>query len=154
MVRRADSCDLENIVNLCEKSATAAHWPKEVYSRILQNEEPRRQLLVAEEVGELCGVLVALCSAEEWELENIVVASHRQLRGIGRALLKELIIAAEQANAESILLEVRKSNIAARKLYQSCGFEETGTRKSYYSNPLEDAVVMKKKIENSALEIS
>ena len=153
MIRRADSCDLAYLPQLSQDD-TAAHWAEDVYDRMLKGNGPKRLLLVAEEAGELCGLLVALRETPEWELENVAVASHRRRRGIGRELMDELITEATAGGAEKIFLEVRSSNSVAIRLYQSCGFEIWSTRKSYYSNPLEDAVVMTKKIGKSALEIS
>jgi ribosomal-protein-alanine N-acetyltransferase len=40
-----------------------------------------------------------------------------------------------------VFLEVRESNAAARALYANAGFEQTSRRKSYYANPLEDAIL-------------
>ena len=44
---------------------------------------------------------------------------------------------------EDIFLEVRESNVSARALYVKLGFAEIGKRKKYYSNPTEDAILMK-----------
>ena len=45
-----------------------------------------------------------------------------------------------------MFLEVRESNIAARKLYEKAGFEPTGRRKSYYTDPLEDALLYRRSL--------
>jgi ribosomal-protein-alanine N-acetyltransferase len=149
MIRRAKLADLEQIVNLSDASASAAHWPVEVYASMLRGEGQARVVLVAENPSQLSiGMLVALCQTEDWELENIVVSASERQKGIGRKLMDALIAEAIAGGAEKILLEVRASNLAAIRLYQSCGFEIWSTRKSYYSNPLEDAVVMTKKMEN------
>jgi len=55
--------------------------------------------------------------------------------------MEALLVQARQTNSDAVFLEVRESNTAARRLYQKLGFEETGRRKSYYSNPVEDAVL-------------
>jgi len=155
MIRRANLADLENISKLCITSATAAHWPIEVYASVLRGEGPVRLCLVAQDAaGILTGVLVALCQTEEWELENIVVAHDQQRKGIGREMMCRFIAEAMAHHASAILLEVRASNSAAQRFYQSCGFKIAATRKSYYSNPLEDALVMTRKFGKSALEIS
>lgn len=153
MIRRAKLADLEQIKKLTMTSASAAHWPMEVYGGMLRGEGPARLLLVAENSSQLIGILVALCQTEEWELENIVVAIDQRRKGIGRELMSQFVAEARKSGAEKIFLEVRASNSAAMRLYQSCGFEIWSTRKSYYSNPLEDAVMMARKIEKSALEI-
>jgi [ribosomal protein S18]-alanine N-acetyltransferase len=52
-----------------------------------------------------------------------------------------LLSAAKERNGEAVLLEVRESNLAARRLYEKTGFVQAGVRKSYYVNPLEDAIL-------------
>ena len=85
--------------------------------------------------------LVAQRVDEEWELENIVVAKNSRRQGLGTRLLNELIDHVRVDRGRSIFLEVRDSNRAARSLYCKLGFVKTGTRKSYYSNPREDAIL-------------
>lgn len=82
--------------------------------------------------------------APEWEIENIVVAPKVRRKGIGRQLVDALLAAAGETNSESVFLEVRESNAAARKLYESAGFQQNGRRKSYYSDPPEDAILYRK----------
>lgn len=76
-----------------------------------------------------------------WELENIVVAATARRRGMGQRLLGELIEEVRSTQGSEISLEVRQSNHDARSLYRKAGFEEVGLRKSYYSNPPEDAIL-------------
>jgi len=76
-----------------------------------------------------------------WELENIVVAATARRRGVGQRLLGELIEQARSTQGSEISLEVRQSNHDARSLYRKAGFEEVGLRRSYYSNPPEDAIL-------------
>ena len=64
--------------------------------------------------------------------------------GIGKQLMNTLLVQARQTNSDAILLEVRESNAAARRLYEELGFRETGRRKAYYTNPREDAVLYSK----------
>jgi len=87
------------------------------------------------------GFLVASHSTPEWELENIVVAPAVQRKGIGRKLLDGLLAAARETNGEAVFLEVRASNRAARAFYEQTGFRQHGRRKSYYSNPIQDAIL-------------
>jgi ribosomal-protein-alanine N-acetyltransferase len=64
------------------------------------------------------------------------------------ALFKQL----HQAAAESIYLEVRRSNQPARNLYEKWGFHQVGVRSGYYHNPSEDAILYKKNLAISARE--
>jgi ribosomal-protein-alanine N-acetyltransferase len=60
---------------------------------------------------------------------------------VGARLVGEFVKHARAARGSEIFLEVRESNEAARGLYRKMGFEATGLRKSYYSDPAEDAIL-------------
>ena len=92
------------------------------------------------DVPRILGFLIAHHLAPEWELENLVVAPAARRRGIGKRLLEALLAAARETN-NSVFLEVRESNTAARALYENAGFEQTGRRPSYYASPSEDAIL-------------
>lgn len=155
-IRLAIPADLPFIVETERECLTAAHWSEEQYRRLFdtswfdpQPTGPQRLVLLAEDDRgsdrgvsnpTLLGFLVAHHVASEWELENIAVAPTARRTGVGKRLLDELIMRARQVNSQSVFLEVRESNLAARKLYERLEFQETGRRKSYYSNPLEDAI--------------
>ena len=98
-------------------------------------------MLVLEEGHNIQGFLVAHIVGREWELENIVIAAQSQRRGHGAHLLKELLDHAGKNAAESIILEVRESNLAAQALYAKCGFSPVGRRPRYYHEPQEDALI-------------
>jgi [ribosomal protein S18]-alanine N-acetyltransferase len=89
------------------------------------------------------GFLVALCLPDEWEVENIVVQQEFRRSGVGSSLVRGLLAEARNAGATSVLLEVRKSNLPARLLYEKIGFRLEGWRRDYYRNPLEDALLFR-----------
>ncbi len=132
------------MIRLERQSPTTAHWTEQQYSDLFaaSGETPARLALVAEETGSpvLSGFLVAQHMPPEWELENIVIAPAVRRMGIGAQLLDTLLVQARQNDGRAIFLEVRESNLAARRLYERLGFKENGQRKAYYTNPTEDAV--------------
>jgi ribosomal-protein-alanine acetyltransferase len=136
------------MIRLERQCPTTTHWSEQQYLDLLvvRAESPTRLTLVAHEEGSsaLAGFLVARHSPPEWELENIVVAPAVRRMGIGRQLTGALVSQARQTHSDAILLEVRESNTAARRLYQEVGFRETGRRKAYYTHPSEDAVLYSK----------
>ncbi|MFZ2586598.1 MAG: GNAT family N-acetyltransferase [Alphaproteobacteria bacterium] len=69
--------------------------------------------------------------------------------GHARALMNQLIAHARVAPCPAITLEVRASNTPARALYESLGFSIQTTRKGYYANPVDDAVVYGLALENT-----
>jgi len=93
----------------------------------------------------LLGFSVAMVILDEWHLLNLCVYPANQRQGVGRYLLEKLMEQARAQKADRMLLEVRKSNRAAIRLYQSVGFEDIGYRKGYYPSHQgrEDARVMR-----------
>ena len=140
-VRPATPADLATLLALEGGSAGAAHWSKAEYQRVFA--EAGRVVLVIEE-DSVQGFIVGRDLGPEWEIENIVVASSVQRRGLGSRLVQELLDLARNRGAQAVFLEVRESNSAARALYCKMGFTESGRRKSYYRNPEEDALVCRK----------
>lgn len=101
--------------------------------------------------------LIAYCGMQIIDYEgfvtNIAVHPDYRRKGIGRKLLKHLIGFAQNNNIASISLEVRQSNTAAIKLYESEGFECVGRRKNFYEKPTEDGMIFTKSIiSRSALD--
>src|SRR5438128_1704079 len=75
------------------------------------------------------------------ETENIAIARSARRGGLGTRLLGEFVDLARAEGAESVFLEVRESNRAARLLYEKWSFTERGRRKKYYQDPEEDAIL-------------
>ena len=80
--------------------------------------------------------------APEGELYRIAVAPAYRKRGIGYRLMDYSVKTSRGKGLETLFLEVRSQNYAARRLYTSYGFEEMGIRRNYYKDPLDDAVIM------------
>ncbi|MBI5429246.1 MAG: ribosomal protein S18-alanine N-acetyltransferase [Nitrosomonadales bacterium] len=99
---------------------------------------------VDEADGEIRGYAILMTAGEDAELLNIGVAAARQRKGLGRAMLVEMLDAACAANILRVFLEVRASNAAALALYDSAGFVRIGVRRGYYRNANggEDAITM------------
>ena len=76
------------------------------------------------------------------DIHNIAVHVDYRRRGVARLLLRKVLGEARIQSAVRVMLEVRKSNLAAQKLYQSVGFLTTGVRRGYYSDDGEDALAM------------
>jgi ribosomal-protein-alanine N-acetyltransferase len=96
--------------------------------------------------GELAGYFLLMEAVDEVHLLNVSVAAGRQRQGLGRYLLDKIAACARGLGAESVLLEVRPSNLRALHVYQRYGFVDIGRRKSYYpahNGQREDAIVMR-----------
>ena len=96
------------------------------------------------ESGGIRGYAILMPAADEAELLNIGVAAAQQRKGLGRAILSEILNLAHAKQLRRVFLEVRRSNVAAIALYRSAGFSEIGVRHGYYrsADGSEDALVM------------
>jgi [ribosomal protein S18]-alanine N-acetyltransferase len=131
--------DIPEMMALERQTPTSAHWSESRYREMFSTQGSARLVLVARSAA-ISGFLIAQNIPPEWELENIVVAEGLRRSGLGTRLLEALIQGARNTNSTVVFLEVRESNSAARLFYERAGFGQTGRRKSYYQNPLEDAV--------------
>ncbi len=92
------------------------------------------------------GYGVVMLSPGEAHVLNICIDPEYQARGLGRYLLHHLIKQSNRTDVDMILLEVRRSNVNAQRLYLSEGFHELGVRKAYYptEDGREDAIILAK----------
>ncbi len=97
---------------------------------------------VAERDGEVAGVLIGRIVADEFEIMNLAVDPDDRRKGIATALVDSALDSARSEGCKAAHLEVRASNAAAIGLYRARGFAETGRRKRYYDNPIEDALLL------------
>ena len=79
---------------------------------------------------------------DEIHISNLAVRAECQGRGYGSALLEHVLEVGASRGARRATLEVRRSNAAARRLYERLGFEVAATRPNYYINPREDALIL------------
>ncbi|WP_293374870.1 ribosomal protein S18-alanine N-acetyltransferase [Nevskia sp.] len=100
--------------------------------------------VLADSDGVLIGHALMSMAVDEAHVLNLCVDPSQQRRGLGLKLLNHLMTIARAARASIVLLEVRKSNKAALRLYESVGFQRIGVRKAYYpaKDGREDALVL------------
>jgi len=141
VIRLATGDDIGRLLVIANEATTSAFWSEEKYQQRMAGDSG--VVLVGQESDEITGFLVARAVAGECEIENLAVASKHRRKGHGRRLVEAAISAAYERACQSIWLEVRVSNRAARQLYESLGFCEAGRRRRYYRDPEEDALVLK-----------
>ncbi|MDR1989311.1 MAG: ribosomal protein S18-alanine N-acetyltransferase [Acidobacteriaceae bacterium] len=116
-------------------------WTEEMYRAELAHPERSRFLLASVD-----GHVVGACSywriVDERHINNLAVRPSFRRAGIGAALLDRVLSTARDERASAVLLEVRRSNDAARRLYERAGFAVIDVRRAYYTNPVEDALVL------------
>jgi ribosomal-protein-alanine N-acetyltransferase len=132
--------DLDEVLAI-EKTVYSHPWTRGNFVDSLRAGYECRALRVG---AELIGYFVMLIGPGEAHLLNLSIAGARQRRGHGAALLREVLRIARERGALRLFLEVRPSNVAARRLYESFGFRAVGLRGAYYPahHGREDALVM------------
>ncbi len=148
-LRRAEIKDIQNILKT-EKECSLSHWSWKDYHKEINRDDSL--MIVAEVENKVSGFLVARFSTGEVDIFNIGVTPTHQKLGIGGRLLKYLLDKACKMSIESIWLEVRESNANAIAFYLKRGFKQIQIRKKFYSQPVENAIVMKYALQNSTVK--
>ncbi len=136
--------DLDALVAL-EATSQAAPWTERVFARELELDFSRTWVVDWTDdhaPSPIAAYLVFWLVHDEVHVLNVVVHPDARRRGLARTLLEKLISISEQQGASMLSLELRVSNVPARKLYESLGFVEIGSRANYYADNQEDAEVM------------
>ena len=103
--------------------------------------------LVALDGETVAGYVGSQTVMDETDMMNVAVHPDFRRQGVARALILALIGELKKRGSRCLTLEVRASNDPARALYESLGFAHVGTRRNYYQNPKEDALILRKEWE-------
>ena len=131
--------DLDQVMEI-EEDLFAVPWTKEGYFTFLTRKDS--MFLVVEEKERILGYCGLLMVLDEGDVTNVAVCRERQKEGIGNFLVSSLIRLAGDLGIRQIHLEVRVHNETAIRLYERNGFTRDGIRKNYYTDPVEDALLM------------
>jgi ribosomal-protein-alanine N-acetyltransferase len=133
--------DLDRVVEL-EQAIFPSPWQRSFF--LSDMNRPRSLALVADDGGVVAGYVIAW-GEDEVHVANIAVAPEFRRRGVGLALMRAVEESARNARANSLYLEVRRSNETAQSFYRGLGFVLTYIRQGYYENG-EDALVMERDV--------
>jgi ribosomal-protein-alanine N-acetyltransferase len=142
-IRKYRPGDSEAVIAACERSAEAAQWSAESYDHAASSGQI---VLLVEVGGKIAGFLVARVIRGEAEILNLAIDPPQRRKGLAKKLLSEMLAQAKEKGADRVFLEVRASNHAAISFYGNHGFRSVGKRAAYYCAPVEDALIMEKKI--------
>ena len=142
-VREITSADLAAVSALDERIFPESPWGQAAFSENLKNSYDH--CFLAEDEDGPAGFAL-LRTLDAGELLLIGTAPERRRRGTGQLLLEAVIGCAEACGMSTLLLEVRSGNVPAAELYRNNGFRTILTRRGYYLNPQEDALVMERKL--------
>jgi ribosomal-protein-alanine N-acetyltransferase len=133
------TADLDEVMGI-ERTSFRFPWSTGFFLQELQVACARS--ILAEIDGRIVGYVLFWLLPGAVDIHNIAVHVNFRRRGIARALLSKVVTEAERQTNLRVILEVRRSNLPAQKLYESMGFATTSIRKGYYSDDGEDALAM------------
>jgi ribosomal-protein-alanine N-acetyltransferase len=133
--------DLDAVLEVDETSFVNP-WTREMFRREFQNPHVSRIYVLRTPAEHVVGYCSSWLIFDEWHINNVAIRPEWRRRGAGRALLRAVLREAARLGARRATLEVRRSNEAARRLYEGLGFEVAGVRARYYSEPVEDALIL------------
>lgn len=123
-----------------ERRSFSTPWSSISFANETRN--PYSIALVALLGGRVIGYICASQRLDEGHILNLAVHHDHRRKGIARHLLGIVLERLKLGRCRFVYLEVRASNLPARRLYEDAGFREIGRRRLYYIAPEEDAVVM------------
>lgn len=145
-IRRLAYADLPQAIAI-ERRVFGTPWSLAMF--VLELSKPSGICLAALRGGRMVGYLVCSRYDTVWHLMNVAVDDRLRREGIASALIEHLFAAAD-APGEEYTLEVRPSNREAIRLYERFGFTAAGTRRGYYHDNREDALIMWRRLPTGA----
>ena len=141
ITRLRETDDLADVVAL-EAACFTNPWSREVLERDLHNRDVVRVYTLRDTAGMLLGFCGCWFVSDELHINTLAVAEPVRRRGYATRLLRFVLAEAMAAGLTRATLEVRRSNDVALRLYERFGFSVEGIRPDYYTQPLEDALVL------------
>ncbi len=133
--------DLQGVLDVEAESFTNP-WTRDMYTWELQNRAVCHIYLVRAPDCPVAGFCAFWLVFDEIHINNVALRPRFRNQGVGTALMSHVLDEATRLGARRATLEVRASNAPALRLYTRLGFYVAGTRRGYYSNPVEDALIL------------
>lgn len=141
ITRVVDEPELDAIVAV-EKASFSNPWTRDMYVAELRNHAVSHIYALRDDRNRLAGFCAFWLIFDEIHINNLAVLPECRGRGYGTALLLFVMNEGRRLGARRATLEVRRSNVAAQRLYARLGFRVAGTRAAYYTHPTEDALIL------------
>ncbi|MDR2817658.1 MAG: ribosomal protein S18-alanine N-acetyltransferase [Oscillospiraceae bacterium] len=151
--QKMEASHLEHVLKI-EAECGKETWSKANILSELQKENSICLVAINPDSDAVLGHIFAYSVLDEAYINKVAVAKGSRGLGIGKFLVKIVLDKAVNLGLESVMLEVRQSNLAAISLYLGCGFCEVGRRTGFYKNPHEDAILMTFSTTNSSGKLS
>ncbi|MCL4845920.1 MAG: ribosomal protein S18-alanine N-acetyltransferase [Acidobacteria bacterium] len=133
--------DLDGLLAVEAESFTRP-TPRETYEWEAAHSDVARVFVLRGPGGGIEGYCAAWLIFDELHVHNLAIRVASRGKGLAAGLLGHVLTAAAVEGARRATLEVRESNVAARRLYTRLGFSVAGRRRHYYTQPVEDALVL------------
>lgn len=125
-----------------EESSFTNPWTREMYFAEFENRGVSYCYLARDDEGKAIGFCSFWKVIDELHINNLAVVPDYRRAGVASALLTHVLSEGGRLGAVRATLEVRRSNEAARGLYERFHFSVCGVRRAYYTKPIEDAIVL------------
>ena len=139
--RLGETRDLDGVLAVAEASFLNG-WTRAMFLRDLERRDTVHLFVVRGPSGEVAGYCSAWLLSDELHINGLAIAPAVRRQGAAQALVRHALGEGRRLGALEVLLEVRRSNRAARRLYESTGFTIRGVRPRYYVQPVDDALMM------------
>jgi [ribosomal protein S18]-alanine N-acetyltransferase len=133
--------DLDGVIDV-ERASFYNPTTREWYESELDRPDVCYVFVIRTTESRVAGFCAFWRVADQIHINNLAIRPELRNRGLGRVLLQHVLREAERLGAVHATLEVRRSNAAARRLYEGAGFRIAGIRPSYYTHPIEDALIL------------
>jgi ribosomal-protein-alanine N-acetyltransferase len=135
------AADLAGIMAV-DRESFAAPWTRAMYEQELLNTGQSFIAVLRTPAHTVAGYCAYRLVLDETQINNVAVRVDCRGRGYGRALVESALEHGRAKGSSVAILEVRRSNEVARRLYERLGFLQVAERSCYYANPEEDALVL------------
>jgi ribosomal-protein-alanine N-acetyltransferase len=139
--RLRNAADLDAVIAI-EHASFNNPTTREWYESELQRPDVCFIYLIRTDDADVAGFCAFWKVVDQIHINNLAIHPEFRGRGLGARLLADVLVEAQLMGAAHATLEVRRSNVAARRLYEQAGFVTAGVRTSYYTNPIEDALIL------------
>jgi len=136
-----DERDLDGVLEV-EGESFSNPWTRDMYVWELQNRSVCHIFIVRTPECRVAGFCACWLVFYEVHINNVAIRPAYRGLGMGTALLRHVLAEGRRLGARRATLEVRESNAGARRLYERLGFYVAGTRRNYYTSPVEDALIL------------
>jgi len=137
----SDDQDLDGVLEV-EGESFSNPWTRDMYVWELQNRSVCHIFIVRTPECRVAGFCACWLVFDEVHINNVAIRPAYRGLGMGTALLQHVLAEGRRLGARRATLEVRASNVGARRLYERLGFYMAGTRRNYYTSPVEDALIL------------